>query len=316
MRPTLQRLLVLHDRPDELRDVLGPLPLAVRWAQRADGVEAALAEHRPDVVFSLKHSGLPGPAHAPAARCPSLRWLHVAGSGYEHFAPLPSGLVVTNCAGVLAPFLAETAMAALLSLTSGLPRYAEQQRAQRWRPHRFSGLAGRRVLIVGVGAVGEAFAQRVTAFGADVVGIRRSGRPTAAVPAMHGPGELMALLPTADVVALHPRLTVATSGLIGAAELAAMKPGALLLNSSRGGVVDTDALVVALHSRLGGAWLDVTDPEPLPPGHPLWTAPNTLVTPHAADQVTDFPHRFARRFVENLGRWGRGEALVGRVSAP
>jgi phosphoglycerate dehydrogenase-like enzyme len=306
------RVLVLHDRPDELRSTLAPLAADLAWAAAPAEVGRALAAHAPEAVLSIKHSAFPGPAHTPAARHPSVRWLHVGGSGYEHFAPLPEGLVVTNCAGVLAPCLAETALAALLSLAVGLPRYAEQQRQQRWVPHRFDALAGRRLLIVGAGAVGQALGQRAAALGMEVVGVRRTGREAPGFAAMHTPDALPALLPTADVVSVHVRLDASTERLFDAAAFAAMKPGALFLNSARGLVVDTDALLDARH--LGGVWLDVVDPEPLPSGHPLWTVPNTLITPHAADQVADFPRRFAERFAENLRRWRAGEPLVGRIA--
>jgi phosphoglycerate dehydrogenase-like enzyme len=310
----MTRLLVLHDRPDDFADLL-PGDADVRWARCPEEVGPAVAEHDPEVVFSIKHTGFPGSAHLPAVRHPGLRWLHIGGSGHEHFDPLPQGLIVTHCVGVLAPFLAETAMAALLSLCTGLPRYAEQQRQRLWLPRRFQALRGRRVLIVGVGAVGEAFACRAAGFGAELVGVRRSGVPTASVPDMHRPEALDALLPTADVVSLHPRLSERTRGLFDAPRIARMKRGAILLNSSRGAVVDTEALLAALEDgRLGGAWLDVTDPEPLPPDHPLWAAPNTLITPHCADQVADFPRRFAQRFVEHWGRWQRGEEMVGAIS--
>ena len=312
-----ERLLVLHDQPDEVADVLGRrLPgVPVCFAPRPEDVRPALATHEPTVVFSIKHGGFPGPAHRPAALHPSVRWLHVGGSGVEHLAPWPDRVQVTNSAGVLAPFLAETALAALLSLTTGLHGYGAQQRQRVWAPRRFRPLAGRTLLVVGLGATGGALAERARALGMRVVGVRASGAAHPAAEAVHRPDALPRLLPAADVVSLHVRLTAETHHLIGASALAAMKPGALLLNSARGGVVDTGALLAALaRGHLGGAWLDVFETEPLPADHPLWSLPNVLVTPHAADLVEDFPARFAGRLCDLFPRYLSGARLPALAS--
>lgn len=310
--PSDERLLVLHDRPQEVVEVVAArfpgLPMAI--ATRPEEVEPALAAHQPTMVFSIKHGGFPGPAHRPAVRHASVRWLHVGGSGIEHLAPWPDGVQVTNSAGVLAPFLAETAMAALLSLTTGLHRYARKQRQRDWSPHRFRPLAGRTLLVVGLGATGGEVALRAKALGMRVVGIRASGAAHPAAEAVYPPSALARLLPLADVVSLHVRHTRETHHLMSRGALEKMKPGALLLNSARGGVVDQDALLGALLSgHLGGAWLDVFAVEPLPLDSPLWGLPNVIITPHAADQVADFPARFAQRFCELLPRYLAGEPL-------
>ena len=308
-----ERLLVLHDRPADFADLLAHrLPdLPIAWATAPDEVGPALRSHGPTVVFSIKQNAFPGPHHVPALRAPSVRWFHVGGSGVDHLGAWdPRRVTVTNSARVLAPFHAETALAALLSLAVGLPRYARQQRDHAWRPHRFRPVAGRTLLVVGVGAVGGELATRARALGMRVVGVRRSGRPHPAVDEVHGLDALPHLLPRADVVSVNVPLTDATRGLIGAAELAATKPGALLLQSSRGPVVDEAALIEALRSgRLGGAWLDVFDTEPLPADHPLWGLDGVLVTPHAADQVDDYARRFAEWFCALWERRARGEAL-------
>lgn len=308
------RIAVLHDRPDELAPLLGPLdPL---WVTCGAELPAALAQ-APELVFSIKHSGFPGHEHRPAIEHPSVRWFHVGGSGFEHLGRWREGVAVTNCAGVLAPFHAEMAVAALASLCVGLPGYGVDQRARRWRPRRFRAMAGRTLLVVGVGHTGGALAQRARALGLRVIGVRASGAPHPDVEAMYTPDALPGLWGRADVIALNLRLTPATQGLVDAAALAAMRPGALLLNGARGGVVDQAALVAALTSgQLGGAWLDVTDPEPLPSDSPLWAMDNVILTPHVADQVADFPLRFARRFVDNLARYRAGEPLVGVVPRP
>ena len=312
MRPP-SRLLVLHDRPDDLLPLLRRRApdLAVEVAPCPAEVAPALARFEPDAVLSIKHTGFPGPAHRPALRHPSVRWFHVGGSGTDHLGAWePARVSVTNSAGVLAPFLAEMAMAAMLSLALGLPRLGRQQAARVWRPRRFRPLAGRTLLVVGVGHVGGAVAERAAALGLRVVGVRASGAPHAAVSQMHRPPALLELLPHADIVSLHLRLTAQTRGLLGAPALSAMKRGALLLNSARGALVDEAALLQALVSgHLGGAWLDVFSTEPLPDHHPLWRAPNTLITPHCADQVEDFAARFAERFCDLRDGLAEGRPL-------
>ena len=309
------RILVLHDRPDDLAELLAArCPGAtIRYATRPDEVRPALESLEPDAVFSIKHSGFPGAAHLPAASFPSVRWFHVGGSGFEHLGEWDAQrLTVTHSAGVLAPFLAETTMAAMLSLAVGLPRYAVQQAEREWTPHRFRPLAGRTLVIVGVGAVGGEVAQRAKALGMRVLGVRASGDSHPAVERMVGPDGLRDLLGEADVLTLHTRLDERTRGLIGRRELAALPPEALLLNSARGAVVEEEALIEALQSgQLAGAWLDVFATEPLPASSPLWGLPNLLVTPHCADQSEDFPRRFAERFCDVRDGLRRGEGPPG-----
>jgi phosphoglycerate dehydrogenase-like enzyme len=309
-----ERILVLHDAPQELQPLFARRcpGAAVRFAASPAEVGPALSEHAPTCVFSIKHSGFPGPAHRPVATHPTVRWVHVGGSGFEHLGVWdPTAVTVTNSAGVLAPFLAETALAAMLSLAVGLPAYAADQAQRVWAPRRFTALAGRTLLVVGVGRVGGELAQRARALGMRVLGVRASGGGHPSVERMVGPEGLAGALGEADVVSLHVRLDASTKGLFGPAEIAAMKPGALLMNSARGGVLDEAALVTALRSgHLAGAWLDVFAEEPLPRQSPLWGLPNVLVTPHCADQVQDFPLRFAEHFCDLRDALLRGEPLL------
>jgi len=296
------RILVLHDTPSDFAGLLAArcAGAVVEYATSPEQVLPQLAAVQPTAVLSIKHSQFPGEAHLPALHFPSVRWFHVGGSGVDHLGTWdPAAVTVTHSAGVLAPFLAETAVAAMFSLVVGLPRYADQQRARQWRPHRFRALAGQTLLIVGVGSVGGELATRAKALGMRVLGVRTRAAPHPAVDRMVSSADLHAVLPLADVVSLHMRLDATTTGMFDAAAVRAMKPGALLLNSARGAVLDEDALLAALRSgALAGAWLDVFSQEPLPPEHPLWDAPNLLITPHCADQVTDFPRRFAERFCD------------------
>jgi phosphoglycerate dehydrogenase-like enzyme len=283
----------------------------VHAVSRPEALPIALETHRPEAVFSINSPTLGGTTHRPILAAQSVRWLHVGGSGYEHVSGWDAGrITVTNCAGVLAPFLAETVIGALLALNSGLIRYHEQQRERVWRQHPFRPLAGQTLLVVGAGAIGAEVAGRASGLGMRVIGLRRSGEPVAGVDDLRPPEALAASLAEADAVSLHLRLTPATEGLFDADMFAAMKPGALFINTARGGHVIEDALLAALRSgHLRGAYLDVFRTEPLPAGNPLWTAPNLLISPHAADGVEDWEARFAALFAENLANWRAGRAL-------
>ena len=314
MRP----VLIAHNEPDDFRDLLAARYSDVRFvyaATAADVVEG-LAAHDPEVVFSVKHPGFPGPAHAPIPHHPSVRWIQVGGSGFDHLAPWDSTrITVTNGAGVLAPYLAESVTAAMLALGCGFPNYAAQQREGRWRPVSFTPLRGRTLLVVGFGRIGECVARNAKALGMRVLATRATPAPHPAADEMHGPDALASLLAQADFVSLHVRLDAATRGLFSRELIAAMKPGACLVNTSRGAVVDEAALIDALRSgHLGGAYLDVFETEPLPAESPLWEMRNVIITPHASDNIVGWPRRFAELFADNLERWRAGEPLLNVVS--
>ena len=314
MRP----VLVAHDKPDDFRDLLARRFPDVEfvYATTAPGIMEALATRGPEVVFSIKHPGFPGAAHAPIPAHPSVRWIQVGGSGFDHLLPWDAGrITVTNGAGVLAPYLAETVTGAMLALGCGFLGYFEQQRARRWKPVPFTPLRDRTLLVIGFGAIGECVSRNAKALGMRVLAIRGTPVPHPAADEMHGPHALQALLPAADFVSLHVRLNPETRGLLSREAIAVMKPGACLVNTSRGPVVDETALVDALRSgHLGGAYLDVFETEPLPIESPLWTMPNVLITPHASDNVHGWPRRFAALFADNLGRWRAGERLLNPVT--
>ena len=313
MRP----VLVAHSDPDDFRDLLAERFPDVEfvYATTARGIVGALARHDPEVVFSIKHPGFPAAGHAPIPVHPSVRWVQIGGSGFDHLLPWDAARVtVTNGAGVLAPYLAESVTGAMLALGCGFPRYAEQQRARQWRPVAFTPLRDRTLLVVGFGRIGECVARNAKALGMRVLAVRGTPAPHPAADEMHGPAALHALLPRADFVSLHVRLNPATRGMLSREALAAMKPGAYLVNTSRGPVVDEAALIDALHSgRLSGAYLDVFETEPLPPESPLWSMPNVLLTPHSADNIHGWSGRFAALFADNLERWRAGEPLLNEV---
>lgn len=312
-------VLVLHDRPDELRPLLSARlsDLDVAFASAPDEVLPALERARPEVVFSIKHSGFPGAAHRPAIDFPTVRWVQIGGSGYEHFAPWDARRVtVTNCHGVLARVLAETVIAAVLTLNRGLLAHRDRQRARVWSPARFRPLAGQTLLVVGVGAIGGELATLARALGLRVLGIRRGAFAHPAVDEMFPPEALHAQLARADIVSVHVRATDETAKLFDARAFASMKRGATFVNTSRGAVVDESALVEALRAgTVGAAYLDVFEREPLPAESPLWTMDEVLLTPHCSDNVDDWPLRFAAAFADNIDRWRAGAPLA-NVIAP
>ena len=314
MRP----VLIAHSDPDDFRDLLDARFPDVEfvYATNAQGIVEALARHDPGAAFSIKHPGFPSSGHVPIPAHPSVRWIQIGGSGFDHLLPWDTKrITVTNGAGVLAPFLAETVTGAMLALGGGFLNYLGQQRERRWHPVAFTPLRDRTLLVVGFGKIGECVARNAKALGMRVLAVRGAPAPHPAADEMHGPDALQALLPRADFVSLHVRLNPATRGMLSREGLAAMKAGAYLVNTSRGPVVDEAALIDALRSgHLAGAYLDVFETEPLPAESPLWSMPNVLITPHSADNIHGWPRRFAELFADNLDRWRAGEPLLNRVT--
>ena len=287
------------------------------YATDADGVLSALAGGGPDVAFSIKHPGFPGELQAPILRATNLKWLQIGGSGYEQFVPWDKDRVVlTNAAGVLSRFLAETVTGAILTLNSGFLTYLKQQQARTWKTSGFYPVSDKTLLIVGAGAIGGYVADNCKALGMTVLGVRDSGRPHPSVDEMHTPDQLDALLPRADIVSLHIRANDETQGLIDARRFGLMKHGVIFVNTARGAVVDEQALIRALTSgQVASAYLDVFEKEPLPQDSPLWGMDNVLLTPHASDAVMDWPVRLAFFFADNLERWLSGEPMVNVLTA-
>lgn len=241
---------------------------------------------------------------------PRLEVVQLLTAGADGFVGrLPEGVLLCDARGVHGSSTSEWVVAAVLAAVRELPSFVLAQQRREWTQRSTGELAGRRVLVVGAGDVGEAVRRRLEPFEVGLTMVARRARPGA-----HGVDELPALLPHADVVVLVVPLTPQTRGMVDAAFLARMPDGALLVNAARGPVVDTDALLAELESGRLHAALDVTDPEPLPAGHPLWAAPGLLLTPHVAGSVPGFPPRAYALVREQLARWARGEPLQNVVS--
>jgi phosphoglycerate dehydrogenase-like enzyme len=246
---------------------------------------------------------------------PRLRWLNSIYAGVD-WLPIErlraQGTVVTNGAGINAITIAEWVVMGMLTVAKGYREIVRAQDRHEWLqgPQGKVELANSKALIIGGGAIGQLIATRLAAFDVAVSSVRRT--PGSGVL---GPGDWRAKLGDFDWVILAVPATPETEKMIGAAELAAMKPTATILNIARGSVIDQDALGEALTARrIGAAFLDVTTPEPLPADHPLWSLPNAHVTMHlSGPSQSKMFVRGAERFLENLGRWGRGEPLSHRV---
>ncbi|GAA1177937.1 2-hydroxyacid dehydrogenase [Ornithinimicrobium humiphilum] len=216
---------------------------------------------------------------------PGLRGVVLASAGYEHALPyLPAGVDLANAVGVHDTATAELALALILASQRGLPGYVRAQSEGRWErggDGKLRSLADSRVLVVGYGGIGRALTRRLLASECEVVAVASQPRPgDDLVDRVHGIEELPALLPEADILVLAVPLTEATRGLVDTAALAALPDDALVVNVARGPVVDTEALQRECAAGRLRAALDVTDPEPLPEGHPLWSTPGVLVSPH------------------------------------
>jgi phosphoglycerate dehydrogenase-like enzyme len=245
-------------------------------------------------------------------RAPRLRWIQSTSAGVEKLVPLlPSDVVLTNASGVHIPKGGEYAMTALLMLNHGVPHFVTRQRERRWDPIFMTPIAGRTVVIVGVGQIGGEVARLARRFGLRVLGVRRSGRPHRWVHRMFTTKNLRAALRQADFVVVTTPLTPETRGLIGMKELDCLPRGAGLVNLGRGTVVDYDALSAKLWARdLSGAVLDVFHQEPLPPESPLWSTPNVIVSPHCAvDDGRAYVSRCLDIFFDNLRRYLGGRPL-------
>ena len=251
----------------------------------------------------------------------ALRWLHTRSAGVDPYtAPgvLPSEAALTCSTGAYGHSVSEHLFALLLALMKRLPSYRDQQNRALWRDlGPVKTLLGAQVLVVGTGDLGSSFARLCQTLGARTSGVRRDPAKSAAgIERMYGFEALDTLLPAADVVALTLPQTPGTVRLFDKARLLRMKGDAILLNGGRGSCVDGQALAEVLaDGRLWGAGLDVTDPEPLPPEHPLWRQPKALITPHTAggNHLADTERRIARIALDNLRRYLAGEALRNRV---
>jgi phosphoglycerate dehydrogenase-like enzyme len=248
---------------------------------------------------------------------PRLKVVQLMSAGADHVLPaVPPGVTLCNARGAHTPATAEWVAGAIIAALRQFPRFALAQRDGRWDTVTSESVAGKRVLIVGYGSIGAAVERRLAGWEVTIDRVARTARPAspgtpghAAAP-VHGLGNLPALIPSADVVVILVPTVEETRDMVDAAFLAAMKDGALLVNAARGAIVDTGALLAELTAGRLRAALDVTDPEPLPPGHPLWSAPGLLLTPHVGGAVREARDRAYEVVIPQIARYVGGQPLL------
>lgn len=302
-----QRVDALRERFPAVRFL--HLPSAPPWPEGTDEGEALL-------FAGLRKPELSGLLRAAAA----VRWIHTGSAGFD-WVEVPEveerGIVVTRSADVMSIPMAEFAFAAILAHVKNLEALRDSQRRRAWEPPMHAELHGRTLLVVGAGSIGARVAGLARAFGMRVLGIKRDGAPRPGFDAMYRPDRLDEVLPEADVVVLTAPATPETEGMIDAGRLKAMKRDAYLVNIARGALVVEDDLLDALRSgEIAGACLDAFAVEPLPADHPLWSAPNTFISPHASYRSPAIRQRVFEEFSENLERWLASEPLANTKKHP
>ncbi len=255
-------------------------------------------------------------------RVPRVRWIQASSSGVGEWVRrldiVDAPIRVTNVAGIHARPLAEFVLFAVLYFAKNWPQRAAEQRAHEWERCAIDTLAGKTLGIIGLGRIGRTVAQFARPLGMRVLGMKRTPGPAApaelGVDAVYPPEGLSAVLQQSEYLALCVPQTDETIGMVGAAELGSLPPGAVLINIARGAVVDEPALIEALRTgQLGGAALDVVADEPLSPGSPLWDMPNVIITPHSMSTAFSENEQITELFSDNLHRYLANEPLRNEV---
>jgi phosphoglycerate dehydrogenase-like enzyme len=301
--------LVWLPEPPERIEPLKSLPAGIE-ADVWTGTET-LPESKDEVEFIVVPFGTKPAAITAISRLPRLKVIQLLSAGAEQVRPyVPEHITLCNARGAHDTATAEWTVGAIVAHLRKFPRFIRAQEAREWDWAPSEPLAGKRVLIVGYGSIGAAVERRLAGWEVTIDRVARSPRD-----GVHPIEDLPALLPGADVVVILVPVTDETRHLVNAQFLATMKDNALLVNAARGVIVDTDALLKELASARIRAALDVTDPEPLLPGHPLWQAPGLLLTPHVAGSLTDATVRAYQVVSDQLARFAAGEPLLNVIGA-
>ena len=291
-------------------DIARRLDVFIDWD--TDHFEASMANAEVLVTWDLPVRNLAGIA-------PGLKWIHIIGAGVEHLAPmdwLPDGVQLTNNKGVHAAKGGEFGLMSILMLHNAMPAIVCNQRSALYDSIYSTPIAGKTLVLIGVGSIGKSVAAHAKAIGIEVVGVSRHGRPVDQVDQMVSVDQLDQVLPRADFVFIVTPLTDETRNLLDRRRLDLLKPGAGLINIGRAAVVDYQALVEKLEDgSISGAILDVFDQEPLPSDSPYWSVPNLIVTPHvSADDGRAYVAMTLSVFFDNMKRYLAGEPLHNRVN--
>lgn len=270
-----------------------------------------IREFRPDVVFTIRFAGTQGFPRESLLAPGGPRWIANGGVGTDHFGRWdPACTTITNAAGVAADMMAEYVLGGFLHFTLDIEGLRQDKASRVWRTRRMAPLRGKTLLIVGLGHTGRALAKKAKAFGMHVIGLRSRPHSTEWADIVGGPDDLRVFLEDADCISVCAPLTPATRGMLGRAEIAAMAPGVLLADVSRGGIVDQTALAEALVSgHVAGAALDVFETEPLPTDSPLWGIENLIISPHCSSIYDGWEDASFDLFLDNLDRWSAGSPL-------
>jgi phosphoglycerate dehydrogenase-like enzyme len=264
-----------------------------------------LPESAAEVEVIVLPGGVPVDLMRTVFGLPSLKLVQLTSAGAERVIPyIPDGVMLCNARGAHDPATAEWTVGVIVAHLRDFPRFITARNEGRWEFALSESVASKRVLIVGYGSIGAAVERRLAGWDVEIERVARHARP-----GVLGVGDLHAALGRADVVILLVPVTSETRKMADAEFLAAMKDGALLVNAARGAIVDTDALLKELNSGRLKAALDVTDPEPLPEGHPLWTAPGLLLTPHVGGAIRQVRERAYAVVRAQLARYAAGEPL-------
>jgi phosphoglycerate dehydrogenase-like enzyme len=287
-------------------DLLGELPDALRYETVVPVSPESTPASIDEVEFFVLPYALTIEQGSLLARMPRLKVVQTLSAGVDHIrAAVPEGVLLCNGRGIHNASTAEHAVALTLACLRGIPGFVEDQHEARWDQGWREALADKTVLIIGYGDIGRDIERRLIPFEVSVVRVARTARD-----GVHTTADLPDLLPDADVVILVVPDTSETRGLVDSEFLRQMKLGALLVNVARGPVVVTDDLLQALYAGQVRAALDVTDPEPLPPDHPLWQAPGVLITPHVGGATPAMWPRAYKLVREQLRRFAAGEPLA------
>jgi len=305
---------VYHAHPEAYLDRIAQFvdKACLRVITSPDGLEEHV--HDLDVLLAFKFPGQLFPKEL-IVSSPRLAWVQLASAGVDHIIPHErTDLVVTNASGIHGHTMAQFVIGALVSELFDFPRLRRQQEQRRWEKYEVGGLAGKTMGVIGAGHIGSAIGRAAKALGMRIIGTRRSAAPVEGFDRVVGPEGIPGILAESDVVVVTAPLTTETRGLIGAVEFAAMKHGATFVNVSRGGVVDEPPLLQALmEGRIRYAVIDVFEREPLSAASPFWFLENAFITPHISSEAQGWETAVAELFLENLGRFVRGEPLRNRV---
>lgn len=314
MTRTAPRILIHNNEADSMIARLAEAApdAAVATCDSYDGLPAIMAEFRPDIVYGICFQGRAGFPREALFGPDGPEWVAVGGSGVDHLRSWDVNKVtVTNSSGVAAAMMAEYVFGTLLHFTLDVPGLMADQAARRWDGGRLvNHMHDKTMLIVGLGHTGQAVAARAKAFGMHVIGTRARPTEMENVDEVHPSNALPSLWERADFVTICVPLLPATRGMIDAQAFAAMKPSAIFVDVSRGGVVDGDALINALRGgSIAAAALDVFATEPLPEDSPIWGLDNVIVSPHCSSVYQGWTDASFEMFLKNLARWRKGETL-------